>query len=518
MPPKRAHDAPASTIDVRVRFPGERDATRLAIDARAPTVRAAIEALTKARRDVRDALSTSYAGFEIALSARGTNDDGATLREDAPCAKDEEYVARLTRAYALRATTHPTRKYVVGRFKGERTPVFSVGERAPVEWQMRHAKSDASGNALVLTGGKKGNKGAYTGTRDAQSASYFVLMSHRDEATATVREFVAMPCEDWYTFTHNVQRRVFTLEEAEARMEAGKRAVGEAWGRMDRTVDEPGYSDDESDGDRGEQRDESSDEEDAFKAKKGKKKAIQGVGLDSDDEDDTGKKSGKPARKSQDEGGEDWEHDEEWDDDEDDVAIPEDEEAPKDPTKTHADSDAEDEGLDKEGLAVKKLLGKQEKMQAGQFSDSDSDSELEEDFNPDNDDIAAKVVGSFVERSKKLEAEEKAEAAAQPMAKSTSASSIGVKRSASDVDTAAPLAKTARVAPPTAPKQSPIQAVIIDVVRKNPDSTTVKLITKTCRKKGLLNSTAGAEELKEAIKNLLVMKKLRDGSQVLVLK
>lgn len=167
---------------------------------------------------------------------------------------------------------------------------------------------------------------------------------------------------------------------------------------------------------------------------------------------------------------------------------------------------------------MKKLLGKQEKMQAGQFGDSDSDSELEEDFNPDNDDIAAKVVGSFVERSKKLEAEEKAEAAAQPMAKSASASSIGVKRSASDVDTAAPLAKTARVAPPTAPKQSPIQAVIIDVVRKNPDSTTVKLITKTCRKKGLLNSTAGAEELKEAIKNLLVMKKLRDGSQVLVLK
>ena len=44
MPPKRAHDAPASTIDVRVRFPGERDATRLAIDARAPTVRAAMAA------------------------------------------------------------------------------------------------------------------------------------------------------------------------------------------------------------------------------------------------------------------------------------------------------------------------------------------------------------------------------------------------------------------------------------------------------------------------------------------
>ena len=61
----------------------------------------------------------------------------------------------------------------------------------------------------------------------------------------------------------------------------------------------------------------------------------------SDDEDDTGKKTGKPARKSQDEGGEDWEHDEEWDDDEDDVAIPEDEEAPKDPTKTHADSQAQ---------------------------------------------------------------------------------------------------------------------------------------------------------------------------------
>lgn len=42
------------------------------------------------------------------------------------------------------------------------------------------------------------------------------------------------------------------LEEVEVRMEAGKRAVGEAWGRMDRTVDESGYLDDESDGDRGE--------------------------------------------------------------------------------------------------------------------------------------------------------------------------------------------------------------------------------------------------------------------------
>ena len=180
MSPKRAHDPIASTIDVRVRFPGEREPTRLAIDARAPSVRAAIDALTAARRDVRDALSTSYAGFEIALSARDA--EHATLREDAPCANGEEYVARLTRAYALRATTHPTRKYVVGRFKGERTPTFDVGERAPVEWQMRHAKSDASGNALVLAGGKKGNKGAYTGTRDAQSASYFVLMSHRDES------------------------------------------------------------------------------------------------------------------------------------------------------------------------------------------------------------------------------------------------------------------------------------------------------------------------------------------------
>jgi hypothetical protein len=198
--------------------------------------------------------------------------------------------------------------------------------------------------------------------------------------------------------------------------------------------------------------------------------------------------------------------------------MPEDEEAPKDPTKAN-DSDAEDEGLDKEGLAVKKLLGKQEKMDAGQFSDSDSDSDLGEDFDPDKDDIAVNVVGSLVERSKKLEAEEKA--SAKPTADSsasTPASTVGVKRGASAMEDA-PASKVARTAP-AAPvvKQSPIEAAIVDIVRKNPDSTTVKLITKTCRKRGLLNSTAGAEELKAAITNLLVLKKLRDGSQILVLK
>ena len=111
-------------------------------------------------------------------------------------------------------------------------------------------------------------------------------------------------------------------------------------------MEELGYSDDDSGGDKGDQREYSSDEEDAFKAKKGKKKAIPGMEVDSDDEDaKAGKKSGKSK---EDAGREDWEHDAEWDDDEDEVAIPEGEDAPKDPTKTHGDSDGEEEGLDKE--------------------------------------------------------------------------------------------------------------------------------------------------------------------------
>ena len=514
-----AHSLPhrAAMTNVRVKFRSERgEGTKLT----AKTVKDALAALVKARPELQKTLEEErFRDFELCLSednavdGHAASDVIAVLDSQHELVADKLYVAHLTQTYALRASTHPTHKYVVGRFKGQKTPTFVSGENAPVEWQMRRSKSDIHGNTLNLSGGRKPNKGTFLGTRDSQGAAYFVLMSRG-------KEFVAMPCEEWYTFSHNAPRRVFTLEEAEAKMEAGKRAIGETWGRMDKSG-EPGYSDDES-GDRGDRQDDSSDDEDTFGAKKkGKKKGPPGAGgVDSDDEDEP-KKSGKAGVKMADEEGEDWEHDQEWDDDEDEVAIPEDEEAPKDPNKKHDDSDAEEEGLDKQGLAVKKLLGKQEKMDAGQFSDSDSDSELEEDFNPDNDDIGANVVGSFVERSKKLEEEEKTAAAASPppMAKSASVSSIGVKRTASDVAVdGAPVAKVAKVATPAAPVQSPIEETIIDIVRKNPDSTTVKLITKTCRKKGLLNSTAGAEELKTAIKNLLVMKKLRDGSQVLVLK
>ena len=75
---------------------------------------------------------------------------------------------------------------------------------------------------------------------------------------------------------------------------------------MDRSVEELGYSDDDSGGDKGDQREYSSDEEDAFKAKKGKKKAIPGMEVDSDDEDaKAGKKSGKSK---EDAGREDWDH------------------------------------------------------------------------------------------------------------------------------------------------------------------------------------------------------------------
>ena len=500
----------------RVKFPS--DLTK-GTEVDAETIEDALQAFITKKPELKEILSSEkFRDFILVLSENQPENRDVIVPLDGKMsiAKDATYQAHLSRSYDLRSMTHPTRGYVVGRFRGERVPTFVAGEDAPVEWQMRRMKSEVNGTSMTLTGGKKSHRGTFVGTRDAQGASYFVLMSRG-------KEFVAMPCEEWYTFSHRAPRRVLTLEEAEAKMEAGKRAVGEAWGRMDKSA-EPGYSDDESDGDRGDRRDDSSDEEDAFKAtKRGKKKGPPGGGLDSDDEDE-GKKSGKAGGKSkEDETGEDWEHDKEWDDDEDEVAIPDDEEAPKEVNKKiGGDSDAEDEGLDKEGLAVKKLLGKQEKMDGTQFSDSDSDSELEEDFNPDKDDIGVNVVGSFVKQSKKLEAEETKAATSPPaMMKSASVSSIGVKRSASDaaVDTAPPgkAAKVA-VAQPAAPKHTPIESTIIDIVRKNPDSTTVKLITKTCRKKGLLNSTAGAEELKAAIKNLLVMKKLRNGDQVLVLK
>lgn len=61
-----------------------------------------------------------------------------------------------------------------------------------------------------------------------------------------------------------------------------------------------------------------------------------------------------------------------------------------------------------------------------------------------------------------------------------------------------------------------IKEAVIEVIRKNPECTTVKLITKTCRSKGLLNCTASVEELGHVIRTMLV--KLRDGSDFLVLK
>ena len=508
--------APPNAPTIHVRFPSEPAPGTAIVDAR--TARDACARLRAARPDVRALeASAAYGDYALTLSkAHDGGDDGRrgaieALADDAEMIDGAHYVAHLVKEYALRALT-PARKHVVGRFKGQRAPTFESGENAPVEWQMRHSKSDVHGAMMTLSGGKK-PRATYTGTRDGQSAQYYVLMQQRDAV-------VALPCEEWYTFSQNVQRRVFTLEEAEARMEAGKKAVGDAWGRMDRSAEAAGYSDDESDGDRGGgQKDESSDDEDdTFKKKKTKKKSTIPGAVDSDDEDD--KKKSKVNKDE--EGGEDWEHDAEWDDDEDEVAIPEGEDAPKEPGKIAGDSDNEEE-LGKDGLAVKKLLGKQEKLENGEFSDDDSDSDLEEDFDPDKEDIAVNVVGTLIEQSKKLEAEEKSEpssmaATPSPMVKSASTASVGVKRSASAVDIDTPAAKVARKAEPVVAKQTPIEAAIVEVVRKNPDSTTVKVITKACRKKGLLNSTAGVEELKAAINTLLKVKKLRDGSQVLVLK
>ena len=501
---------------IHVRFPSEpAPGTKIT----ASTARDAIEKLKSARKDVAalGASSSAYHDYALKLSESSASGAGSardaieTLADDAVLVDGSTYVAHLVKEYALRALT-PARKYVVGRFKGQRAPTFTSGENAPVEWQMRHSKSDVHGSMMTLSGGKK-PRATYTGTRDGQSAQYYVLLQQGDASV------VALPCEEWYTFSQNVQRRVFTLEEAEARMEAGKKAVGDTWGRMDRSAEAAGYSDDESDGDRGGQKDESSDDEDdTFKKKKTTKKSAIPGAVDSDDEEDKRKSK---ANKDE-EGGEDWEHDAEWDDDEDEVAIPEGEDAPKEPGKIAGDSDNEEE-LGKEGLAVKKLLGKQEKLENGEFSDDDSDSDLEEDFDPDKEDIAVNVVGTLIEQSKKLEAEEKAEpssmaATPSPMVKSASAASVGVKRSASAADIDTPAAKVARKAEPVVAKQTPIEATIVEVVRKNPDSTTVKVITKACRKKGLLNSTAGVEELKAAINTLLKVKKLRDGTQVLVLK
>jgi len=497
---------------IHIRFPSEPSP---GTQVSASTVADAIASFIRARPDVNAlASSEAYKDFTLtlALASTSVNSHGAidALSNDDAVIDKSSYVAFLVKQYALRALT-PVRKYVIGRFKGQRPPKFTSGENAPVEWQMRHGKSDVHGSVMTLSGGKK-PRATYTGTRDGQSAQYYVLMMRKNDV-------VALPCEEWYTFSQNVQRRVFTLEEAEARMELGKKAVGEAWGRMDRSAEAAGYSDDEAEGDRKGQQDESSEDEgSAFKPKKGKKKSAIGGAIDSDDEDE--KK--KPKMTEDEEGGEDWEHDAEWDDDEDELAIPEGEDAPKEPGKVAGDSDNEEE-LDKEGLAVKKLLGKQEKLENGEFSDDDSDSDLEEDFDPDKEDIAVNVVGTLIEQSKKLEAEEKVEPppmamTPSPLAKSASMPSIGVKRSASaaDVDTSA--AKVARKIEPPASKQTAIEATIVEVVRKNPDSTTIKVITKACRKKGLLNSTAGVEELKSAINALLKVKKLRDGSQVLVLK
>ena len=65
---------------------------------------------------------------------------------------------------------------------------------------------------------------------------------------------------------------------------------------------------------------------------------------------------------------------------------------------------------------------------------------------------------------------------------------------------------------------NPIEKIIRDLLNKNPGRTTMKDITKACRKAGLVSSDAGKAQLKATIERILKFSQTSDGVMVVALK
>ena len=520
---------------------------------------------TKKEEDEEEKKQSTINGLSIS--------EASTVFEDAKVLQNNDRVTMaLTKEYSLK-TLNPVRKYTIGSFHGTNLPKFKSGKQAAVEWQMRRTIDEANptvASGLSLVGGKRQ---AFVGAKEkGQSAKFYILKAQN------TNDFCALPMETWYNFRQLMSRKVLNLEEAEELMKNKQDRLYETSAKFvgsGANADLDRFSDSDSEDDivnpksrRNKKRGEDSDDEDEDNGgkKRGRKRGGGGGKKKGDDEDET-------KEKNEDGIGEGWEHDQTYSDDEGGevmaTADPEQQEidkqnAPKPPT---ADSDDE---LDENAQKIKTLLTRQNAIEnnvtaAAIFSDDDDDDDdddIPDDFDPDKEEVnigkARSLVAKVKEKEEKdKEAAKEAAAAAKEAAaeqqrralaqqqqlqqqqlqqqQAAAVASQGVKRTASQAGMTSqensarksaqrPLSRGASTPGIGGDKikdesaTNPIEKIIRELLKKNPGRTTMKDITKACRKAGLVGSDAGKAQLKQTIERILRFSQTSDGVMVVALK
>lgn len=536
---------------VHVKFPSE--ATHATVTVPSPATPAGVcAAVLAARPDLGKMLDAKgqYAGFELSLvdpkTGRPMNPDDADA-----VPHDAKMELVLSKGYAVRAFA-PVRKYVVGRFSGERPPKFKSGRATAVEWQLCRQRSDVTGrepNLQLVSESKKGGRVQFNGARESAGLGNFFLLMMQ----ASTTDVCAIPMEQWYNFRPVANRRVMSLEEAEERLEARGRHTTSTSQWLEKVT--KGTMDDDDDGlsdsddvDRFKtQAGDSSDEDDENDGKKKKKKKKAGTIKQEPEEEDV--KAGNDvgdapgARGIVKAEGDDWEHDAGASDDEvagegmgDEIEMVDADDA-KPPPKTgvgpNDDDEDEDEDLDAEGAKLKRLLGREEEAataaELGGFSDDDdSDSEF---VDPDQEELHPFLLQ---QRNKAEQAQiQKAQAAAQAAQRAAQAAAqaaaaavvvkpepvaAGVKRARDDDDAnaaAAPAAKAIKTEAGAGAAMRPIEAALRAILR-GASKVTTKDVTKQLRKKGLLGTDEDKEELKSTIGRVAKINKEGAASYVVL--
>ena len=490
--------------------------------------------------------------------------EASTILDDAKVLENNDRITMaLTKEYNLKSL-NPVRKYTIGSFHGTNLPKFKSGKQAAVEWQMRRTIDEANptvASGLSLVGGKRQ---AFIGAKEkGQSAKFYILKAQN------TNDFCALPMETWYNFKQLMSRKVLNLEEAEELMKNKQDRLYETSakfvGSRANDADLDRFSD--------------SDSEEDIVNPKSRRNRKRGEDTDDEDEENEGKKKGRKRgggggkkkgeedemkEKNEDGIGEGWEHDQTYSDDEGGevmtTADPEQQEidkqnAPKPPT---ADSDDE---LDENAQKIKTLLTRQNAIEknvtaAAIFSDDDDDDDdddIPEDFDPDKEEvnIAGSLVNKVKQKEKKDQEAAKAAAAAakeaaaeeqrralaqqQQLQQQQLQQQQGVKRTASQAGMTSqensarksvqrPLSRGVSAPGGGGDKikdesaTNPIEKIIRDLLNKNPGRTTMKDITKACRKAGLVSSDAGKAQLKATIERILKFSQTSDGVMVVALK
>ena len=206
---------------VHVKFPSE--AAHAPVTVPAPATPAGVcAAVLAARPDLGKLLDAKgqYAGFELSLVDPKTGRPMDPGVDDA-IPNDAKMELVLSKGYAVRAFA-PVRKYVVGRFSGEKPPKFKSGRATAVEWQLCRQRSDMTTSAgrepnlQLVSESKKGGRVQFNGSRESGSLGNFFLLMMQANTT----DVCAIPMEQWYNFRPVANRRVISLEEAEERLEA----------------------------------------------------------------------------------------------------------------------------------------------------------------------------------------------------------------------------------------------------------------------------------------------------------